>query len=114
VNVGDTYADLGANVDDDHGNLGIHLYVDGVPADAVQLDTSTAGQHTINYVATDTAGNTATSTRTVIVSEPQAANDNAPNSATTAEQPPTPQPGPTTPDPANDNPPPGELPATGT
>lgn len=73
---------LGANVEDDHDhNLGIHLYVDGASTDAVQLDTSVAGQHTIDYVATDTSDLTSTSTRIVIVS---AVNDNPPPSDNTA------------------------------
>jgi hypothetical protein len=54
-------------------NLGIHLYIDGAPADALQLDTSVAGTHSLDYVVTDAAGLTATSTRTVIVTAP--AND---------------------------------------
>ena len=33
----------------------------------VQLDTSTAGEHTIEYRATDEAGNTGTASRTVSV-----------------------------------------------
>jgi hypothetical protein len=97
VNVGDTYADLGATITSPTAdlNLGIHLYVDGVAVDAVQLDTSTAATHSVDYVATDPAGLTATSTRTVIVSA--AANDNAASSTPVA---------------ANDNPPP--IDATGT
>jgi hypothetical protein len=53
-------------------NLGITTYVNGAPMNPVQLDTSTAATDTIAYVATDSAGLTSTSTRTVII---QAAND---------------------------------------
>ena len=72
-------------------NLGIHLYIDGTPTDVVQLDTSIAATHSIDYVVTGNSGLTSTSTRSVIVSAandnsasstPSAANDNAP--ATTA------------------------------
>jgi hypothetical protein len=58
----------------------------------IQVDTSTVATDTIAYVATDSAGLTSTTTRTVII---QAANDN--QTSTT---------------PANDNTPP--LAATGT
>ncbi len=68
VNVGDSYADLGASVTDNvDQNLAIHTYVDGVALEPVVIDTSIVGEHSIDYVATDTAGNAATSTRTVIV-----------------------------------------------
>jgi len=39
----------------------------------VQNDTSAAATDTIDYVATDTAGNTATSTRTVVIESPATA-----------------------------------------
>lgn len=84
ISVGDTYADLGAQITgpQEDLNLGIHLYIDGAAVDAVQLDTSVAGKHTIDYVATDAGGSTATSTRTVIIAAP--ANDNrAPAAAST-------------------------------
>ena len=57
-----SYIDLGATVDDnvDH-NLGIHVTGD-------QIDTSISGSYTVTYIATDQAGNVATSTREVIVS----------------------------------------------
>jgi Bacterial surface protein, Ig-like domain len=48
--------------------------------DQVVIDTTEPASYHINYVATDNSGNTATSTRTVII---QAANDNAATSATT-------------------------------
>ncbi len=68
VQVGATYADLGASVFDAVStNIGIHTFVDGVEVQTVQLDTSVAGEHAIEYRATDEAGNTGTATRTVIV-----------------------------------------------
>jgi hypothetical protein len=42
--------------------------LNGAPVSNIILDTSQAATDTINYVATDQAGLTATSTRTVIVS----------------------------------------------
>jgi hypothetical protein len=92
IELGADYADLGAGVsDNDDHNLGIHTFLNGTAVESITLDTSAEGTHTIEYVATDQAGNTATSSRTVIVSEPV--------------------------DPielANDNSPPAELPSTGT
>ncbi|MBI4276372.1 tail fiber domain-containing protein, partial [Candidatus Uhrbacteria bacterium] len=72
INVGDTYGDLGALITgptEADKNLGIHTFLDGVAVDSINLDTSTAGEHTIDYVATNSFG-TATSTRTVIISAP--------------------------------------------
>jgi surface protein with Ig-like domain len=76
ITVGATYVDLGAQITAPQAdlNLGIHLYIDGAPTDAVQLDTTQPGTHSIDYVVTDAAGLTSTSTRAVIVSAP--ANDN--------------------------------------
>jgi hypothetical protein len=66
--VGDSYADLGATVTDnvDH-NLGIKTYLNGTLVSDIVLDTSSEATDTIDYVAIDAAGNTATSTRTVLV-----------------------------------------------
>ena len=63
-------------------NLGLHFFVDGAAVDNITI----AINHSVDYVASDSAGNTATSTRTVIVG----AIANAPALATTT--------------PANDNP----------
>ena len=51
------YADLGATITEPEGdlNLGIHLYVDGAAIDAVQLDTSLPGNHTIMVRDPETA-----------------------------------------------------------
>jgi hypothetical protein len=48
-------------------NLGITTYVNGSEMSPVQIDTSTAATDTVAYVVTDSFGNTATSTRTVVV-----------------------------------------------
>lgn len=71
LSVGDTYADLGATVTDNLDlNLGLHVFVGSTPMDQAVLDTSEPNEWHIHYVATDNAGNTATSTRTVIVEAP--------------------------------------------
>jgi surface protein with Ig-like domain len=84
VQVGVSYADLGATITGPQAdlNLGIHIYVDGTPTDAVQLDTGKSGTHSIDYVVAGHSGLTSTTTRTVIVSSP--ANDNQASSTPTA------------------------------
>ena len=68
INVGDTYTDLGAIVTDNQGhNLGYKTFLDGTIVSNIIIDTTQVATDTINYIATDTWGNTATSTRTVIV-----------------------------------------------
>ena len=72
IAVGATYADLGATITgptEADKNLGIHAFVNGIAMDVVLIDASTAGTHTIDYVATNASG-TSTSTRTVIVEAP--------------------------------------------
>jgi hypothetical protein len=73
IHVGDTYSDLGATITGPQAdlNLGIHTFVGATPMDQAVIDTHTAATYHINYVVTDSAGLTATSTRTVIV-EPAA------------------------------------------
>ncbi|MEK7530430.1 MAG: immunoglobulin-like domain-containing protein [Patescibacteria group bacterium] len=91
INVGDTYADLGASVTDDvDGNLGITTTVDGVEMTNVTIDTSAPGEHTIIYSATDFEGNVGTATRTVIVEDPTPAPEPEPAPEPTPE--PEPQP----------------------
>jgi hypothetical protein len=66
--VGDSYADLGATVSDNvDQNLGLKTFLNGALVSDIVLDTSAEATSTIDYVATDNAGNTATSTRNVIV-----------------------------------------------
>ena len=69
IHVGDTYADLGATVTGpaEDLNLGIHTFVGNTPIEQAVLDTSTTTTYHIYYVATDSSGVTATSTRTVVV-----------------------------------------------
>ena len=87
IQVGDAYNDLGATITGPQAdlNLGIQLFLNSAPVDAIQLDTSQAATDTIDYVAIDGSGLTATSTRTVIVeapsSPPPASNDNAATSS---------------------------------
>ncbi|MBI1999387.1 MAG: DUF5011 domain-containing protein [Parcubacteria group bacterium] len=79
IALGMAYSDNGATVTDNvDSNLGYQTYLDGVFTSAVALDTSVAATHTVSYVATDNAGNTATSTRTVIVGGGEQATDTTP------------------------------------
>jgi hypothetical protein len=60
--------DLGAIVHDNQGHdLGYKTFLDGALVSNIVIDTSQVATDTIDYVATDTWGNTATSTRTVII-----------------------------------------------
>ena len=83
IQVGASYSDLGATITGPQAdlNLGIKTFLNGALVSPITLDTSAAATDTIDYVATDTWGNTATSTRTVIV---QASNDNGVASTTAA------------------------------
>ena len=68
INVGDTYTDLGAIVTDNQGHdLGYKTFLDGTLVSNIVIDTTQVATDTIDYVATDTWGNTATSTRTVVI-----------------------------------------------
>jgi hypothetical protein len=68
IHVGDTYTDLGAIVTDNQGHdLGYKTFLDGTLVSNILIDTTQVATDTIDYVATDTWGNTATSTRTVII-----------------------------------------------
>ena len=44
-----------------------HTFINGVLSGNIQIDTTQVATDTIDYVATDTWGNTATSTRTIII-----------------------------------------------
>jgi hypothetical protein len=48
-------------------NLGYKTFLNGALVSDIVIDTSAPATDTIDYVATDPAGNTATSTRTVII-----------------------------------------------
>ena len=70
INIGDTYSDLGATVTDDvNENLGVTTYLDGIQTSQISINTASSTTYTISYTATDQAGNTATSTRTVNVND---------------------------------------------
>jgi lysophospholipase L1-like esterase len=71
INVGDSYTDLGAIVNDNQGHdLSYHTFINGVLSGNILIDTSATATDTIDYVAIDTWGNTSTSTRTVIIASP--------------------------------------------
>jgi hypothetical protein len=68
IDVGDTYIDLGAIVTDNQGHdLGYKTFLDGTLVSNIVIDTTQVPTDTIDYVATDTWGNTSTSTRIAIV-----------------------------------------------
>lgn len=68
INIGDTYQDLGATAKDSEGHdLGVKTFLNGAFVIDIVIDTSTATIGTIDYVATDTSGNAATATRSVII-----------------------------------------------
>ncbi len=69
VNVGDSYSDLGATITGPQAdlNLGIKTFLNGTLTSNITIDTSAAATDTIDYVAVDQAGNTATSTRTIVI-----------------------------------------------
>ena len=77
ITVGDSYADLGATVTDagpgqaGDTNLGYQTFLNGTLVSNIVVDTSQVATDTIDYVAADTDGLTATSTRTVLI-EPAA------------------------------------------
>jgi hypothetical protein len=48
-------------------NLGITTFLNGTLVSNIDIDTSEAATDTVQYVATDTDGLTATSTRTVLI-----------------------------------------------
>jgi hypothetical protein len=69
VPVGATYQDLGATIvaPDADKNLGIKTFLNGTLVSDIVIDTSAAATDTIDYVATDPTGLTATSTRMVMI-----------------------------------------------
>ncbi len=92
IHVGDSYADLGATVTDNvDKNHGLKTYLNGKLVGDIVIDTSAVETDTIDYVATDQSGNTATSTRTVIVapganSSPPTADTSTTTQATSSPQ----------------------------
>ena len=83
IEVGDSYADLGATVTDSgpgqagDTNLGYQTFLNGTLVSNIVIDTSQVATDTIDYVATDSAGLTATSTRTVLIEAATAATSTA-------------------------------------
>jgi hypothetical protein len=75
---GTTYNDLGASITAPLAdlNLGIKTFLNGALVSNIVLDTTQAATDTIDYVVADQNGLTSTTTRTIIVSAPQAANGN--------------------------------------
>src|SRR5665811_927147 len=68
IQVGSTYNDLGATAKDTQGHdLDVRYFLNGALVSNIVIDTTATATDTIDYVATDQAGNTATSTRDVIV-----------------------------------------------
>ena len=73
INVGASYDDLGATVSDTgagqagNTNLGYKTFLNGTLVSNIVIDTSEVATDTIDYIATDTAGLTATSTRTILI-----------------------------------------------
>jgi hypothetical protein len=90
IQVGATYSDLGATITSPQAdlNLGLRTYLNGAPVNTIQIDTTQVATDTIQYVATDQTGLTATSTRTVIVRAPDSGSSPTvvinPNVATTS------------------------------
>lgn len=86
LSIGDTYSDLGATVTDNVDlNLSYQVFVGSTRIDQANIDTSEPNEWHVHYVATDNAGNTATSTRTVIVDSPTIAPTEEPVDETTQE-----------------------------
>lgn len=68
LTVGDSYTELGiVTADMSDEELTTDITVNGSPVEAVTIDTSTPGDHTITYLVENATGGTATVTRTVSV-----------------------------------------------
>jgi hypothetical protein len=94
IQVGDSYADLGATVTDTgpgqagDANLGYETFLNGTLVSNIVIDTSQVATDTIDYVATDEDGLTSTSTRTVLIEASPSivpADDASTTAATTAQ-----------------------------
>lgn len=89
IATGETYTDLGAVASNDaNEEIAVAIFVNGVPADAVSIDTAAPGSWTIRYVATD-AGGSVEATRTVEVYAPAPAE--TPETPAPSEEPATPE-----------------------
>ncbi len=92
LDIGDTYSDLGATITGPQAdtNLGISASVDGgatTTLSAIQIDTTTAGTHTITYSVTDQNGLTGTASRTVTVIDPSTSSTDASSTDATSTNP---------------------------
>jgi len=68
IQIGDTYTDLGAIATDNQGTtLGYKTFLNGTLVSNIVINTTQVATDTLDYVATDTWGNTSTSTRTIVV-----------------------------------------------
>jgi hypothetical protein len=69
IHIGDSYNDLGATITGPQAdlNLGIKTYLNGTLVSDIVIDTSATATDTVDYVATDQNGLTATSTRQVVI-----------------------------------------------
>jgi hypothetical protein len=69
VSVGSTYQHLGATITGPQAdlNLGLKYFLNGALVSDIVLDTSEVATDTIDYVASDPTGGTATSTRTILI-----------------------------------------------
>jgi hypothetical protein len=86
INVGDSYADLGATITSPQAdlNLGIKTFLNGQLTSNIVIDTTQAATDTIDYVATDQSGLSSTSTRTIIIQAPPLAPAPSDAASTTA------------------------------
>ena len=67
------YSDLGVYVSDPlFQQFGVHVTLDGAAVDAIQIDTSKVGTHTITYTVSNGQGASLTATRVVDVYDPYA------------------------------------------
>ena len=69
VSVGASYTDLGATITGPQAdlNLGLKYFLNGTLVSNIVLDTSQVATDTIDYVATNANGLSATSTRTILI-----------------------------------------------
>ncbi len=69
IHVGDSYADLGATITapESDKNLGLKYFLNGRLVSDIVIDTTHVTTDTVDYVATDPAGLTATSSRLIVI-----------------------------------------------
>lgn len=87
VELGGSYTDLGAVVEDDSDEeLSVALFLDDVAVESIVIDTSVVGTHVITYEATDSLGAIGQKKRIVEVYDPHGedADDESSGSSTTS------------------------------